>query len=166
MHLCLWLYRKVIREGRATWGSGCGVCTLRVTWRSTFRRRTDLERRSPRARVRGECTQPRARSPCLPPHNRKPRNYSPRSYLRLHGTDDPTVAGLAVTIPASITHPSRTGTSATRHTFPIKYNRQVYWHRVSPTIAQMLRFFNYSTTVVIFVRIRKHFVLIYNCLFT
>lgn len=115
-----------------------GVGTLRVTWPATFRRRTDLERRSPRARVRGECTlgRPARRfSPlpcCGPKHHQMPLTYrstTPWHHpLRRHRPP-----------PTSRFHAPSRGEQvlATRHTFPIKYHRQVYWHQVVRTIAQM-----------------------------
>lgn len=67
------------RDRRRVAGGRGVAAPFGVTWWATFRRRTDLERRSPRARVRGECTlshpAPAARCPpavALGPQHRTP----------------------------------------------------------------------------------------------
>lgn len=124
-----------------------GLSTLGVTWGATFRRRTDLERRSPRARVRGECTLPHpapaTRCPpvvALGPQHRTPllHLYSPLVHHPPPPATSPTTGRHHTPLPTRLPHTSTD--DKTRHTFPIKYHRQVYWHRVSRTIAQICFF--------------------------
>lgn len=157
------------KSKRATWrtrrlAERRGLSTLGVTWWATFRRRTDLERRSPRARVRGECTLPHpAPATRRPPAVALgPQHCTPLLHLHsplMHHPPPPPASFTAgrhhTPLPTRLPHTSTDDT--TRHTFPIKYHRQVYWHRVSRTIAQIC-FLIRNDTYEILISILVHFV--------
>lgn len=137
-----------------------GVSTLRVTWQATFRRRTDLEAPlAPRgSEVNARWLAPRpcpALRHCLavaPNAIPNATHLTPCYYMAADSGIGPI---LVVTIQVSNTRSPRTGTPIQRDTpFPIKYHRQVYWHQVSPTIAQVWKLF---ITYTVFSLIRKHF---------
>lgn len=106
-------YREHFRARLERGARGCVPCHV-----TTFSRRTDLERRSPRgSEVNARCLSPRPLLPLMPLTSPNiPAVQAPDSLAvaKLHQLA-PTLTGLR--------------SSRLRHTFPIKYHRQVYWHQ-------------------------------------